>query len=256
MNETGDISESNDITDNIDVRNKSVQETGDLSEINAITDNLEETNKNVKEIMLNIDYQLLIWLVAFASSIGLVYVNNITVISKSLRLNQYDDRLTLIIPITNAILSAPVGIFSDIFKDRLPRMWILVFGSICFTASQILVFIFAQELGVLVISAILAGIGVAIVWSLAPTVMKELFGVSNLGRNWGIAILLAALIGFGIQEGYVAIYDVELNGGDGVHCHGMKCIRGGTTICLASGAVSIALGVVIILKKRCSVRRN
>lgn len=229
----------------------------DLStEDSRSTDNLAERHMPLKEILLNVDYQLLIWLVAFASSIGLVYANNITVISKSLRLDQYDDRLTIVIPITNAIISASIGLFSDFFKERFPRMWILVLGSVCFVLSQVLVFIFADKLAMLVISAILVGFGVAILWTMSPTIMKEVFYVGNLGRNWGTAILLSALIGFGVQEAFGAIYDAEVSGGDGVHCIGMKCIRGGTAICIACGVMSIVLGMVIILKNRFCLGRK
>lgn len=213
------------------------------------TDNKAKSNTSLKEILLNSDYHLLTWGFAFASVIGLVYANNITVISKSLHLDQYNDKLTIVIPITNAIVSAAVGLFSDHFKDRFPRMWILLLGSIFFTVSQILVLFFAQTLGLLVVSAVFVGFGVAILWSMSPTIMKEVFYVGNLGRNWGIAILIASLIGFGVQEAYGAIYDREISGGDGVQCYGMKCIRGGTAVCIACGSMSIFLGIVMQIKK-------
>lgn len=212
--------------------------------------NIAERPMSLKQILLNVDYQLFTWLVAFASAIGLVYANNITVISKSLHLDQYNDRLTIIIPVTNAILSASVGLFSDIFKDKLPRMWILMFGSVCFTVSQILVLFFAQTLGLLVFSAILVGCGIAILWSLSPTIMKEMFYVGNLGRNWGISLLIASLIGFGVQEAYGAIYDREISGDDAVYCYGMKCIRGGTAVCISCGSMSILLGIVMQVKQK------
>lgn len=221
----------------------------------TITNNDAERHMSVKEILLNADYEILIWTISFASVIGLVYTNNITVISGSLHLDKYNDRLTLIIPITNAVVSFLVGIISDYFKDRFPRMWILILGCTCYTASQILVFFLAGTLDFLVISAVLVGFGTAIVWSMSPTIMKEMFYVGNLGRNWGIALLVASLLGFGIQEAFGAFYDDKISpGGDGVHCYGMKCIRGGTLICLACGSVSIALGIFMRLRKKCCNR--
>jgi hypothetical protein len=220
------------------------------SQVEQRLDNDAERPMNLKEILTDVNYQAFVWLFAFASSIGLVYANNITVISKSLHLNNYDDRLTIIIPITNAIISAAVGLFSDFLKDRLPRMWILIFGSICFTISQILVFLFAQTLGLLVVSAMLVGVGIAILWSISPTIMKEMFFVGNLGRNWGIAILIASLVGFGTQEAYGAIYDSKTAPG-AVDCYGIDCIRGGSAICMACGSLSIIIGLIIQLRKRC-----
>lgn len=220
-----------------------------------ITNNYAERHMSLKEILLNADYEILVWSISFGSVIGLVYTNNITVISGSLHLDQYNDRLTIIIPITNAIVSALVGVISDHFKDKFPRMWILILGCACYTISQVAVFFLAGTLGFLVLSAILVGCGTAILWSLSPTIMKEMFHVGNLGRNWGIALLIASLLGFGIQEAFGAFYDEKISpGGDGVHCYGMKCIRGGTLICMACGAMSVSLGLFLQLRRKCCTR--
>ncbi|KAH3704436.1 uncharacterized protein LOC127860954 [Dreissena polymorpha] len=216
---------------------------------------LAEREMSLTEILMTFDYQILIWMIGFASAIGLVYANNITVISKSVKLDHHDNVLTIIIPITNAVVSAAVGIFSDYFKDRLPRTWILIACCVFFTLSQVLVFIFADVYGILILSLILLGIGIAILWTITPTVVKENFYVGNLGRNWGIAILLAALIGFGIQEAFGAIYDHKATGTvDQKVCYGMQCVRGGTAVVITCGGISIALGLIMQLKQRCCKR--
>ena len=221
---------------------------------------------------------------AFASSVGLVYVTNITTISKSMCttsenmvqntslftndstgnitvknatttcLNTYDDRLTIIIPITNAIVSLSVGLFSDYFKARLPRLWIVMFACACFLVSQVLVLCFAYKIFFLMLATVFAGTAIGVLWSLAPTIMNEMFYVGNLGRNWGIAILVAALLGFGIQELFGVLYDAQINTTEAHVCHGMSCITGGVATCLASASVSIVLGVVMQLKKSWSRR--
>ena len=211
---------------------------------------------------------------------GLVYVNNITMISKAMCstdddtiqnasmafsdsanvtvsnsttcLNAYDDRLTIIIPITNALVSLSVGLFSDYFKAKLPRLWILIFACACFLVSQVLLMSFAYKIFFLMLATVFAGIAIGILWSLAPTIMKEMFYVGNLGRNWGIAILIAALLGFGMQELFGALYDSQITTPGSNDCYGMACIRGGVAICLVSASLSIILGILMQLKKTCS----
>ncbi|KAL4229054.1 hypothetical protein ACF0H5_012092 [Mactra antiquata] len=222
-------------------------------DVNSVTSN---TSLSMIGILLNLDFQLFMWMFAFSSSIGLVYANNLTVISGSLHLDTYNDRLTLIIPLTNAILSAGVGLFSDYLKDRLPRLWIMIFACICFAVSQVLVFLLAKSLGFLVLSAILVGTGIAVVWSVGPTIVREKFFVGNLGRNWGITILLAALIGFAAQEAYGAFYDHYATSGSSKHCYGMKCVRGGSAVCIGSAVIAAIFGFMMQFRNRCCPSRT
>ena len=235
------------------------------------------THMPLVKLVINVDYHLLVWLLSFSTSVGLVYVNNITTISKSLCtthyktdqnassgfeniiqngtttcLSVYDDRLTLIIPITNALVSLATGLISDHFKAKLPRLWILLVGCVCFLASQIIALSLADKIFFLMLATVFTGTGIGIVWSLAPTVMKEVFFVGNLGRNWGIAILVAALLGFGIQEIYGALYDSKITIPGSNDCFGMACIRGGITVCLVSACVSIAFGILIQFRRSCN----
>lgn len=260
-NESSNKSDGNDVVEEKDVEifcfaRREEQHGFGVGNINGDgsvrhNDDLTQRNMSFKEILLNINFQLFMWMFAFASAIGLVYANNLTVISGSLHLDTYNDRLTLIIPITNAVVSASVGLISDLLKHKLPRMWIMIFASICFTVSQILVFFFASYLGWLVLSAIFVGTGIGVVWSLAPTIMRELFYVGNLGRNWGITILIAALIGIGAQESYGAFYDHYANGTGDLHCYGMRCVRGGSAVCIASGSLSIVIGFIMQFRRKC-----
>jgi len=206
---------------------------------------------SLKQIFLNVDFQLLIWSISFASAIGLVYANNVTLISKSVGLNAHDDTLTIIIPIANAIISSGIGIFSDYFKARIPRFWVLFSSYVFFTASQVLVLLFATSYGMLIMSLIFVACGISILWTISPTLIKEWFYVGNLGRNWGIGMLLAALIGAGMQEAFGALYDhVSSGSADDLHCEGMKCIRGGTALVIAGGGTSIVLAIVLLVKQK------
>ena len=198
----------------------------------------------VKQILIDADYQIFIWLVAFGTTVGLVFINNITVISKASALDKDDKYLTLIIPITNTLVSASVGLFSDLVMHKLPRMWFLIFGGLCMLFSQMLVVFGADKLGLLILATMLVGIGTGIFWSISPTVVKEMYYIGNLGRNWGIAILLAGLLGLGAQEVFGALYDDEITTPGSTYCYGMNCLRGGTELCISFAVASVILGIV------------
>lgn len=214
----------------------------------------ENEPMSLKQILCRLDFHLFSWMFAFAASVGLVYGNNLTVTSKSVSLDKYNNNLVIIIPITNAIVSASIGILSDVFKHRVPRLAIVVGACALFVLAQVLLMVFADKLTMFVLATIFAGMGVGIIWSLCPTVMKEMFSVNHLGRNWGIALLLAALIGLASQEIFGALYDSHVPEGEGNECYGIKCIQEGYGVFLGVSVLAVVLGVAILVHKRCCRR--
>ncbi|KAL3836733.1 hypothetical protein ACJMK2_022152 [Sinanodonta woodiana] len=209
----------------------------------------------LKKLLRNVDYHLFAWTFALASSIGLVFGNNLTVVSKSMHLDQYNDRLVLIIPISNAIISLSIGIISDYFKEKVPRLAILIFGCCEYIVSLVLCILLADKIAALYIATTIAGIGIGITWSISPTIMKEMFYIGNLGRNWGIALLVAAVLGMVSQLIYGALYDANIAKDGGNNCYGMPCIRGGFSVFLGVACISVIFGIVMKFKtnliKRC-----
>ncbi|KAK3605951.1 hypothetical protein CHS0354_019628 [Potamilus streckersoni] len=203
----------------------------------------------LKKLLQNVDYHLLAWTFALASSIGLVFGNNLTVVSKSLHLDQYNDRLVLIIPITNATISLSIGIISDYFKEKVPRLAILIVGCCGFLACLVICFFLADKLAALYIATTIAAIGIGITWSISPTIMKEMFYIGNLGRNWGIALLGAAVLGMISQLIFGALYDANITVVADNYCYGMSCIRGGFSVFLGFACMSVICGLAMKFKK-------
>ncbi|KAK3605952.1 hypothetical protein CHS0354_019629 [Potamilus streckersoni] len=202
----------------------------------------------IKQLLTNGDYCLFSLTFAFASSIGLVLGNNLTVISKSMHLDCYNARLVLIIPITSAITSLSIGIISDYFKKKVPRLTILISGYCGYIVCLVICLIHADKLAALYIATTIAGIGNGINWSISPTIMKEMFYVGNLGRNWGIAILGAALFGCLSQVIFGALYDAKITENGDTYCYGMQCFRVGFATSLVIACLSVILGVFLKCK--------
>ena len=211
----------------------------------------EDSHMSLKEIACNLDFNSFVWMFAFVSSVGLVYTNNLTVASRSAGLGDHNDNLVIVIPITNAIVSASIGIVSDTFKEKVPRLVLVTASCLLFVVAQVLLMLLAQKLTVFVIATVCAGAGIGVVWSLSPTIMKEMFYVRNLGRNWGIALFFAALVAFASQLIFGALYDSHVTSDGGEFCYGKECIQSGYAVFLAVAVMALLCGLFILLRRRC-----
>lgn len=232
------------------------------TEMKGISTNTDETScctteskesietMTLKQILLNLDFHLFSWTFVFAAAIGLVFLNNLTTISQSVELSDRNSVLLIIIPVCNAITSLSLGFLSDVLKSKVPRMILLLLSCVLFTGSLALTMWKASTFSVLVISTILCGIGTGMIWTLSPTVMSERFCLKNIGRNWGMTILLAAAVGMGIQEVFGHLYDVQTSDASGTTCLGLSCVRGGLAVGLGSGILAILFCIVFITKTR------
>ncbi|XP_052254292.1 uncharacterized protein LOC127860325 isoform X2 [Dreissena polymorpha] len=209
----------------------------------------DSTPKTIRETLCNLDYHIFSWVFALASSVGLVYGNNITVTSKAVGFDYYNDKLLIIIPITNAIVSASIGVISDKIQKKIPRPTIVVIACISYVIAQALAVALADKLTVLVIATAFVGFSTGIMWSICPTIMKERFSVEHLGRNWGIAIMLAAVAAFVSQLVFGALYDARVT--DANNCYGITCVQSGYGVSLSMAVLSLVLGILLITRRRC-----
>ncbi|KAJ8307314.1 hypothetical protein KUTeg_015398 [Tegillarca granosa] len=84
----------------------------------------------IKKLVLNVNYHLFAWMLAFAASVGQVYVNNVTEIATT---------------VFRTIVSVTIGLLSDKFKHKIPRLVVFILGSLFFMLSQIVVLLLADK---------------------------------------------------------------------------------------------------------------
>jgi MFS family permease len=112
--------------------------------------------------------------------------------------------------------------------------------------------VFGNLYGFLIFGTFLCGVGISAIWSLSPAVMGEVFSLKHIGRNWGIALMIAALFGMLTQEIFGVTYDAHVPDGE-IDCFDMKCVSGGLGFSIAAGVLSVILGTIYIIKEgRCS----
>ncbi|XP_033728146.1 uncharacterized MFS-type transporter YhjX-like [Pecten maximus] len=209
-----------------------------------------EEGTPLRDLLRNADYYIFTLMVTFASTVGLVYVVALTQTTNAMNFSSHNPEVVLIVPITNALISVSIGVFSDYYRERLPRLTILIVGCLAFVVCQVLIVLLADGYTWIVIATVFCGIGVGLIWSIAPTIMSEYFDVANLGRNWGIALFLGSLVGLGAQESFGAFYDAAKKDPSDINCYGIECIRKGHMVALASGILATILGIVLFFKRR------
>lgn len=84
--------------------------------------------KTLKKILININFYLLINIFNYTSSIKLIYLNNLTIISKTIHLNHKNQNLILIIPITNTLINITINFTSNFFQKKIQQIIILIFS--------------------------------------------------------------------------------------------------------------------------------
>ena len=239
------------------------------NENNFIADNDEKSPllenagpKNVGEIMehevhvplhkllLNVDFILFLIMFSFASTASLVFGVNITAISKSVKLDNYNETLTIISPITNAVFSIAIGLFSDLVKHRIPRLQIIIGGCASFALCYLLVVILPTSIVALMFAAFLCGVGIALLYSLSPTLVQEMFNMKNFGRNYGVALFAQSAVSMPSQILFGAMYDAHVPSGSH-DCDGSVCFVGGMSVFLGMSVAAILIGFIMLNTKRC-----
>ena len=229
---------------------KSGSDYGQASNSKHEAGNTGDVPRALKQILSRLDYQLFIWMFGLSTSVSLTFTVNITIISRSLHLEKYNSYLTITSPIANGINSFFIGFFSDFVILRISRFTIVLFAACISFVSLILVLVLADILWLLILTTTLAGLCLSTLWSISPAIMGELFPMENIGRNWGISIMLSALIAFGTNTMYGSMYDGQITETGETHCYGMNCIQGATGVLIGLNVVAIVFGLFLYAKAK------
>ena len=222
------------------------------NDVNAHHDDDVELEREPEEsipllkLLSNINFVLLLVIFTGAATVSLVFGVNVTTVSKSMQLDHYNEWLTVISPCSNAVFSISIGFFSDYFKERIPRLQIIVGGCVAFALCTLLVVTLPNSIAALAVASLFCGVGIAFLFSMTPTLLKERFGIRNFGRNWGLALMCFAAMGMPSQILFGAMYDAHVMDKSHHDCFGSKCIVGGMSVFLGLAILTIALGVVML----------
>ncbi|ESP02784.1 hypothetical protein LOTGIDRAFT_230330 [Lottia gigantea] len=236
-------------------------QSGMDSAVNSIEGSKKNTEErkddSIKFILLLKDpsFHLLAYTFMSAAILSLVNTNNLTVLTKSVGLNHFDNTLLLVMPIVNTIISFLIGPVSDKIKGKIPRLTLLVIGCVFFTASELVYVFFGTYLAGVICSVIITAFGIGTLWSLVPTIVSEMFGIRDFGRNWGLLLMLAGVAGLGGQAIFGFLYDSRVRS-DNIYCYGKDCTIYGYILMAVLGLISIALSAILDIRQRYREKYN
>jgi len=150
------------------------------------------------ELFQNIDAILFCSLKFLIGGTGLMYINNVGAIIKTLYLSSnphgdvskeiqnFQNLHVALLSIFSCLGRISVGIISDLAKHKynLRRLWFLLLACLYIFIGQILLGFITKDLKHLWIGTILIGFGYGNSFGISPTISTEWFGSRRFGLNW------------------------------------------------------------------------
>ncbi|RIA78777.1 major facilitator superfamily domain-containing protein [Glomus cerebriforme] len=213
----------------------------------------EEIDIGGWDFICNNDARILALAMIFLSGSGLMYINNVGSIIKSLYPTHSSDSDSSIYKLQNAhvfylsvfscIGRLTAGFISDMARLllKLPRLSFFIISGFWLFLAQLLILFYVDGLDKLLIVTIFVGFGFGNLYSITPIIVSEWFGTKRFGLNWGIIACLPAFGGqlFNLLYGYNNDKHISQN------CLGAECYQSvfyfSSLACLFSICISLGL---------------
>lgn len=205
--------------------------------------------QSCKEVLLCLDYHLLAWFCSTTFGVSLLISNNMTVLTKEEDLSSFDSVTTLIYPPIVIVTALSFSFISDKVKKRIPRLSFLIIGGTCLSASSLINAFLSTSPVIIIVGLVLAAMGTGMVYTIGPTTMSEMFHIDNFMRNWGLVMLMRALVIIILHIIFGAFYDIEVRAFKGNFCKGLHCTRNGYILTFSVSILAIGLGAWLSYRK-------
>ena len=176
--------------------------------------------------------------------VGEMFINNLGTFIETLPSSQISVSTGVsLLSLSSTVSRLSCGVLCEKFNKKIPLLLILV-GCISPISFFALAFIPADLL-VYSIYFFIVSIGAAYggVFTIVPTLVSEIWGVTWFGRNWGILIWFSALGTISFSQVFAWVYDTHASDTLSKSCYGKECYF--TTFVLAGTASTF--GVVLWL---------
>ncbi|GBB84527.1 hypothetical protein RclHR1_01110012 [Rhizophagus clarus] len=178
----------------------------------------EEINIGGWDFINNNDAKLLAITMFFFSGAGLMYINNVGTIIKSLYFSHSSDLSVLppiyelqnshvfVLSIFSCLGRLSIGFISDMARLllKIPRLTFFILSGVWIFLAQLLIIFYVDDLYKLMVVTIFVGFGFGNLYAITPIIISEWFGIKNFGSNWGIIACVPAFGGqlFNLLFGY------------------------------------------------------
>ncbi|CAG8654542.1 14361_t:CDS:2 [Funneliformis caledonium] len=193
----------------------------------------EEIDIGGWELFYNRDAKVLAVSMFCVAGTGLMYINNVGTIIKSLYYNSTHPHFSpeeiqriqnlhvFYLSVFSCLGRFTFGFLSDLAKllFKLPRLWFFMLSGVWLFFGQILILFYAIDLDKLFIVTFFVGFGFGNIYAITPTIVSEWFGIKRFGLNWGIIASVPAFGGQLFNLLFGLNYDQHKDHCSGAHCY-------------------------------------
>ncbi|RGB38046.1 major facilitator superfamily domain-containing protein [Rhizophagus diaphanus] len=229
----------------------------------------EEVDIGGWDLFYNHDAKVLAMSMFFIAGTGLMYINNVGSIIKSLyfassthphttlpnsedhsssQIQELQNMHVFFLSVFSCIGRLSVGVISDLagLLFNLPRLWFFIISGFWLFLAQLLILFYVNDLDKLLIVTILVGFGFGNLYAIGPTIVSEWFGTKRFGLNWG---MIACIPAFGGQL-FNLLFGFNNDQHQHHHCLGQNCYDSVFYISAFACLFSICISLRLLYTKK------
>ena len=185
-------------------------------------------------------FQLLMWALFCGASVQVMYVSNTTTYIHSYSFGNWGAYILVVAPVCAALAALSGGLLSDKTYKYTSRLTYLLTG----TTLQATVFALSAEYGdydyIFIITTLVLYSNAGQYWCIVPTLTSEYFGLHHFSRNWGLMLMVNALLSIGVLAVFGVFYDAASVEGS-TSCFGLPCFRNSYLLAAGTSVISAIL---------------
>ncbi|XP_064642001.1 uncharacterized protein LOC135496569 [Lineus longissimus] len=209
------------------------------------------------DVILSINFQLLMWTFVLLASATVMFFNNLTTIARAVHMARYSWLLNVTFSLSGIVSRFICSPLSDYLFESIPRVTFLLFCNILSVVAYFMLMVGTEIFAVLYLSTFLIGMSIAALYTFIPTMLSEQFGIAHFGRHFGIFKIIGAAAQFATQASFGAMYDSQLeisrnvtNSLEEMDCLGESCIEGGMGLAEGLCIGSVLLSAMYLIRTK------
>ena len=237
-----------------DSTNERQNELKSLTKHIAITDNSSDENflvprsSNTIEVFKTKEYHCLCWIFVIVSGIVAMYINNLTIILASFKLEEYAEWLPYIKPMVGMILKVILGLVSD--KLAIAKPWYIIIAcGVTISLTFLSIFLVGSLFFIMFTLFFIAFVN-DIFLVISPYILISYFGMKHYPTAYGFMYGMVAISTLVFQFLFGIIYDAEIIDPNSMDCFGIHCYRDIFIMTTFMGIIVFVFSILLLKRDR------
>ncbi|XP_013417006.1 uncharacterized protein LOC106178396 [Lingula anatina] len=234
-------------------------EPSESTSLTQVKPHISEDDQTILVLFKDWDFWYMLLIVTFGTSVQLTIIANYTLFLQSFGHEELNVAFTVASPLVGCFAKAFSGLLSDFVIKELPREYFVLITAAAQTIILVLFIFYGDSVLMMIFLVIGINIPNGALWSLAPVITVEIFGLKHLGRNWGFFQAGSCIGVVVLQRIYGALYDyygyIDATTGE-TKCFGRKCFMLSTTVSAVLSACSVLLLIGLLERKYNALRKR